>query len=218
MNGFECFGIAVANVTISKVMMTVLLVVWWLYGPSVGYYPVGETDGHTIGTLWEHIFWPLSHANIWHLAGNLWVLWWLKDERLYIRECYVMSVLCSFVPVVPGLWEMIGDGENAAGMHDGAVATCGFSGVLCGMIGVIWGRWIRKCHDLACSQANGQKGRGSAGTYYWTFAKRVLPFVAVGFVIPHVNWSIHLYCLLAGVMYGNLSGKTAEHTVLDADR
>ena len=196
MNGFECFGISVTKGTISKVMMTVLLVVWWLYGPRVGYYPVGETDGHTIGTLWEHIFWPLSHANVWHLAGNLWVLWWLKGERLYIRECYVMAVLCSFLPVGPGLWEILPFGEATE-----AVVTCGFSGVLCGMIGVIWGQWISKCHNLAHSQDNGRKGWGISSAY-WTFAKRVLPFVALGFLIPHVNWSIHLYCVLAGVTYG----------------
>lgn len=188
MNGFECFGISVTKGTISKVMMTVLLVVWWLYGPRVGYYPVGETDGHTIGTIWEHVLWPLSHANVWHLAGNLWVLRWLKGERLYIRECYVMAVLCSFLPVLPGLWDIFSAGEP--------LSTVGFSGVLCASIGIRWGIWAKSCNTVAA---------------YRTFCKRVLPFVAVGFLIPHVNWSIHLYCLLMGVMYGNLSGKTAEH-------
>lgn len=187
--------------TVCKVAVTVMLVVWWLFGPSVGYFPVGKTDWHTIGTIWEHLLWPMSHANVWHLMGNLWVLWWMKGGRLYMRKAYVMAVLCSLLPVVPGLWEMIGAGKNAAEMH-GAVATCGFSGVLCAMIGVKWGAWIKGCHGM---------------TAYWTFAKKVLPFVAVGALIPHVNWSIHLYCLMVGVMYGNLSGETAEHTVLSED-
>ena len=168
--------------TVSKALVTVVLVLWWLYGPSVGYFPVGKTDGHTIGTIWEHLLWPMSHANVWHLMGNLWVLWWMKGGRLYMLEAYVIAVLCSFLPVVPGLWDILPADDSA-----GVVATCGFSGVLCAMIGVRWGAWIGGCHNM---------------TAYWTFAKRVLPFVAVGFLIPHVNWSIHLYCLLAGLAYG----------------
>ena len=163
------------TVQLTKVVMTLVLVLWYYGMPEVGYLPYS-------GTIWEHIFWPLSHANVWHLAGNVWVLWWLKGCRLYMRESYVMAVLCSFLPVFPGLWEMMPDADAS-----GTVATCGFSGVLCAMIGVKWGAWIGGCHNM---------------TAYWTFAKRVLPFVALGFLIPHVNWSIHLYCLLAGLAYG----------------
>lgn len=177
--------------TVCKVVVTAVLVVWWLFGPMVGFCPVGKTDGHTIGMIWGHLLWPLSHANVWHLAGNLWVLWWLKG-RLCLREAFVMAVVCSFLPELPGVWEIIRPEADASG----TVATCGFSGVLCAMIGVKWGRWIRS--------------RGTASAYR-EFAKRVLPFVAVGFFIPHVNWSIHLYCLLAGVVYGMVA-VTRQHT------
>lgn len=190
MKGFRGSGSAATYRTVCKAVVTVWLVAWWVTLPAIGYYPVGETDGHTIGMIWEHLLWPMSHANVWHLAGNLWVLWWLKG-RLYMWESYVMAVLCSFLPVVPGLWEMLPAGEPA-----GTVATCGFSGVLCAIIGVKWGAWIKSRYSI---------------TAYWTFARRVLPFVAVGFLIPHVNWCIHLYCLVAGVVYGKLSGGTAEH-------
>ena len=153
----------------TKVAVTAVLVVWWLTMPQVGY--------GSGGTIWEHLLWPLSHANVWHLAGNLWVLWWLKG-RLHLRAAYVMAVICSFLPVVPGVWDIAG-GE--------AAATCGFSGVICAVIGVKWGAWCGGCHGM---------------TAYGTFCKRVLPFVAVGALIPHVNWSIHLYCLVAGFLYG----------------
>lgn len=161
--------------TFTKACVTLVLVLWWWSMPKTGYTPTG-------GTFWEHLLWPLSHANVWHLAGNLWVLWLIKGGRLSLAEAYVMAVACSFLPVVPGLWELM-PGADAPG----TVATCGFSGVLCGMIGVKWGMWIKGCASSAA---------------YWTFCKRVLPFVAVGFLIPHVNWSIHLYCLLAGLAYG----------------
>ena len=171
--------------TVSKALVSFLLVVWWLYGPTVG-YASGGTAGHC---FLGHFLWPLSHANVWHLAGNLYFLWVvLKEGRLYMRESYVMAVLCSFLPVVPGLWDILPADDSA-----GVVATCGFSGVLCAMIGVRWGRWMKGCHGM---------------TAYGTFARRVLPFVAVGFVIPHVNWSIHLYCLMAGVVYGVVATKS----------
>lgn len=161
--------------TVRKVVVTAVLVVWWLLGPDVGYLPYG-------GTIQEHLVWPLSHANVWHLAGNVYFLWVVLKGRLHLMKSYVMAVVCSFLPVVPGLWDMM---PNADAL--GTVATCGFSGVLCAVVGVKWGEWIKSHYSI---------------TAYWTFAKRVLPFVAVGFLIPHVNWSIHLYCLLAGLAYG----------------
>ena len=164
--------------TVSKAMVTLVLVVWWLMGPEVGFVSGETADSTFCGTIWEHALWPLSHANIWHLAGNLWVLWWLKGERLYLREAYVMAVLCSFLPVVPGVWDF------SAGEP---LRTVGFSGVLCAMIGVKWGAWCGGCCGTAA---------------YVTFARRVLPFVAVGALIPHVNWSIHFYCVMAGLVYG----------------
>ena len=171
--------------TVEKVLVTVLLVLWYVGMPEMGYKPVGEPTGGVAGTIWEHLLWPLSHANVWHLAGNEWVLWWMKG-RLYMRESYVMAVLCSFLPVVPGVWEIFSAGEP--------LSTVGFSGVLCASIGVRWGEWIGIT----------RRKTGGSGGYvaYWTFAKKVLPFVAVGILIPHVNWSIHLYCLLTGLAYG----------------
>ena len=164
--------------TVTKVLVTVLLVLWYVGMPEIGYKPVGEPRGTVDGTIWEHILWPLSHANVWHLAGNLWVMWWIKG-RMYLRECYVMAVLCSLLPVVPGVWDLCLQVEPAS--------TVGFSGVLCASIGVRWGLWVKICRNT---------------TAYWTFCKRVLPFVAVGVLIPHVNWSIHLFCLIAGLAYG----------------
>lgn len=173
--------------TVTKVLVTVLLVVWWIGMPEIGYRPVGEATGTVAGTIWEHLLWPLSHANVWHLAGNVWVLWLMKG-RLYMRESYLMAVLCSLLPVVPGVWELFSAGKP--------LNTVGFSGVLCASIGVRWGEWV----GVTLRESAGHGGFGA----YWTFAKRVLPFVAVGALIPHVNWSIHLYCLLAGFLYGRV--------------
>ncbi|MBP3776771.1 MAG: rhomboid family intramembrane serine protease [Prevotella sp.] len=162
----------------TKVAITLLLTGWWLFGPMIGY---GGCDTDATyheginGTIWEHLLWPLSHVNVWHLLANLWVLWYIS-KPLKVWEGYVIAVVCSWLPVW-GLWE-IG-------------ATCGFSGVLCGMIGVKWGEWCWSRQSM---------------TAYTTFLKRVLPFVAVGIVIPHVNWCIHLYCVIVGLAYGVMAG------------
>lgn len=166
--------------TVEKVLVTVLLVLWYVGMPEIGYKPAVDATGVVVGTIWEHILWPLSHANVWHLAGNLWFLWYMKG-RLYMRESYVMAVLCSFLPVIPGMWDWTPSAEP--------ISTVGFSGVLCASIGVRWGEWIKRSRNFAA---------------YGTFGKKVLPFVAVGMFIPHVNWSIHLYCLIVGLAYGRL--------------
>ncbi len=149
----------------TKAVITMLLTAWWLYGPVVGYSPAGS------GTIQEHILWMVSHANIWHLLGNLWVLWLLKG-KMHIAESVIISFLCSWIPVF-GIWD-IGD-------------TVGFSGVLCATIGIRWGEWCKSCGTMSA---------------YGTFCKKVLPFVAVGALVPGINWCIHLYCILAGLIYG----------------
>ena len=148
---------------VCKAFLSVLLLSLWMAGFKYGY----GSDA----TMVEHLLWPLSHVNIWHLAGNLWVLWYIPGQ-LRILESYAIAVLCSFLPV----WSLWGIGY-----------TAGFSGVLCASVGIKWGVWCASC-----------KGKQP----YWTFCKRVLPFIAISVVIPHVNWCIHLYCLLAGLAYG----------------
>ena len=155
----------------TKAVVTLVLVAWWIAGPVVGYKPSG-------GTIWEHLGWMVSHGNVWHLAGNVFVMWCLKG-RLHLGVGVVTAFLCSWLPVVPGVWELFTAGE--------ALSTAGFSGVLCAMIGVKWGEWIRSCNDIAA---------------YWTFGKRVLPWLLVGVFVPHINWSIHVYCVMAGLVYG----------------
>lgn len=160
-----------AYVRTEKVLVGAVLVAWWLLMPAVGYMPAGEAAWTAAGTFWGHVLYPLSHVNVWHLAGNLWFLYCIRGS-LHLGVSLVLSFFCSFLPV----WGIWGIGE-----------TAGFSGVLCASVGIRWGAWCGRCGSLAA---------------YLRFFKTVLPFVAVGIVIPHVNWCIHLYCLLVGMVYG----------------
>lgn len=130
--------------------------------------------------LYRHVWWIFYHANVWHLAGNLFVLWCMTG-RLWLWPSVAMTVAASWLPVVPGVWEM----WDSLAKPASAVVTLGFSGVLFAMAGVKWGVAIK----------------GGRVTW-WTFCKKVVPVVLLGALVPHVNWSIHGYCLMMGVAYG----------------
>lgn len=67
----------------------------------------------------------------------------------------------------------------------GVGMTVGFSGVLFGIVGVKWGLWCR-----------GQL------VAYKKMAMRMGPLLLLGVLLPGVNWCLHLYCFLAGLICG----------------
>ena len=156
--------------TIEKTLVTLVLVSWYVWMPQRGYVSGCED-------IPGHYLYMLSHANVWHLTGNLFVLWLMKG-KLHLPSSLLIAVLASFVPAVGTVW----DGFVPSGV------TLGFSGVLFAMIGINWGIYV--------GDARYQRSAVS------DFCIKVLPFALVGVLIPHVNWCIHLYCLLAGFVYG----------------
>lgn len=164
---------------IEKWALSLLLLCWWLLLPVIGY---GGSQGETLahGTVLGHLLYPLSHGNVWHLAGNVFVLWCIPG-RLRLLQDYVIAVACSLLPVF-GFWEM--------GM------TVGFSGVLFAEIGIRWGVWCRRKAEAGCRTT----------TTYWRFCIRVMPWVLAFAFVPHINWCIHLYCVLVGLAYGRWKG------------
>ena len=185
------------NVKTLKAIIAVILIACYLCLPQTGYIssefiPTHNTDTENIPA---HILYMLSHANIWHLAGNLLVLLWWKG-RLHLPSSLAIAFVFSFLPVF-GLWPM--------------GITMGFSGVLFAMIGTQWGIYCRhrssSCHrsqrffaGLSHHSLCISKGLISKPTSI--FLCRILPFAALGIFIPHINWCLHTYCLLAGFIYG----------------
>lgn len=142
----------------------------------VGSYFLLPKYGFTFhGPLINHFLYPLSHANIWHLAANVLCLWMLRCPP-HIIATSVIGVLCSFLPCpqLP-LWGM--------GVTE---PTMGFSGVLFAMVGISWGK-IRRFKDMIVRN------------------KWILIIPAF---IPHINFLIHIYCLMAGYAYGALTNPT----------
>ena len=156
--------------TIEKSVITLILVVWWLFMPQIGYTPE-DTDN-----IKPHLFYLLSHANFMHLFGNLFVLWIMKRE-LYVIPSIIIAVLVSLIPA----WSLWGD----LGM------TMGFSGVLFAIYGIKWGVYATDRYGMHYSASARDK-----------FLIKAVPFALIGAVIPHLNWCIHLYALLAGYIYG----------------
>lgn len=158
------------GVTIKKILVTLVLVSWYVWMPHRG-YATGSDD------IPGHYLYMLSHASVWHLLGNLLVLWLFK-RRLWLMPSLVIAVLASFLPVMGSVW----DGFRASGI------TMGFSGVIFAMAGVGWGVW---CPD-----------GWSDIMAFRRLCMKVVPFALIGVLLPHVNWCLHLYCLLAGFVYG----------------
>ena len=106
---------------IVKILVSIALVGSYFFLPKYGFTAFNYNPA-------DHLLYPLSHANIWHLAANILCLWMLKC-RTHIFATFVLAVLCSFLPcpLLP-LY-----GESAA-------FTMGFSGVLFAMVGISWGK------------------------------------------------------------------------------
>ena len=147
-----------------KIVLTLIMVGWWLFLPVAGYSSL--TDELCDATA--HVTYMWSHANFWHLAGNLFVLWLIKG-KMYLAPAIVIAWITSYLPA----WSIYGE----VGM------TVGFSGVLFAIVGIKWG-----------VAANLKR-----------FSTKALPFALIGILIPHLNWCIHFYSMVAGYIYGRSS-------------
>ena len=161
--------------TIEKSVLTAVLTAWFVAGPQVGY----DCGLAPKGPLYGHLLYMISHANVWHLLGNVFVLWIIKG-RLYLTASAVTAFLASFMPAFGLIWPL----EDA---------TMGFSGVIFAIFGVQWGVYC---------QSFWPGGREIMREALGEFSVKALPFAVLGMVVPHVNWCLHLYCLLGGFAYG----------------
>ena len=157
--------------TILKAVTTLVLVGWYVLMPQAGY----SSDSDIL----EHYTYILCHANIFHLCGNLLVLWLMNIRNLCAS--LMIAVLASFMPAAGSVWD---------GFAYDAV-TMGFSGVLFAIAGINWGWAIYRTVN-----------KGLRNFWYKQFALKVLPFAVLGVLIPQINWCLHTYCLLAGFVYG----------------
>ena len=148
------------NRILVKLVITFVLVGSYFFLPKYGF----TFNGPFI----NHVFYPLSHANIWHLSANILCLWVLNC-RFYIYATFVCAVLCSFLPCpqLP-LWGGVCE------------PTMGFSGVLFAIVGVSWGKIGR----------------------FKAMILRNKWFLIIPAFLPHVNFLIHIYCLMAGYLLG----------------
>lgn len=156
--------------TLEKIVVASLMVICYLVMPKVGYN--GDSS------IASHFLYILSHANMWHLAGNLFVFVLIKGNH-YLLSSVPIAIFASFIPSFGVVWPVDG-------------VTMGFSGVLFAIAGTKYGIF---CHR--------SKNKHQA---YRAFFMRALPFSLVGIFVPHLNWCIHTYCLLAGFVYGKYKG------------
>jgi len=161
------------KLTAEKTVLTVILTAWYAFAPQVGY------GNHGDASIVHHALYMLSHAGVWHLLGNLFVVWIMR-KHLYIAAATVIAFVASFFPVWGPIWPLDG-------------VTMGFSGVIFATWGVKWGVY---CHSFLFA------GRKYVRDKVCEFCIKALPFALIGAIIPNVNWCLHLYCLLIGYSYG----------------
>ncbi len=153
-----------------KCVLSAVLLTFFTFLPKVG-YENGDTEN-----IGAHVAYMFCHVNIWHLAGNLFVLWIVRG-KLYVVPSLLIAFLASLIPAF-SIWGDVG-------------VTMGFSGVLFAMWGVKWGIY---CHR--------KYGMDFTLSTYREFLLKAVSFALIGILIPHLNWCIHLYSLLAGYIYG----------------
>lgn len=95
---------------LKQILISVVLILWYFIMPQKGY-----TDYDIL----SHLYGIMSHANIFHLACNVFCLCSLKN-KIRIIPSVVIAFLTSFIPT----WY-----EN----------TMGFSGVIFAILGIEWG-------------------------------------------------------------------------------
>ena len=147
-----------------------------------------------------HALYMISHAGFWHLAGNLFVLWLIRG-KLYLWRALALAFVCSFAPGIGSLWEIF-RGENVP-------LTVGFSGVLFAIFGIKWGFWCVGQHKGKISRRGrvlDEQRTAVSPERVKKFFVRVVPFSLIGILVPHLNWTIHLYCLIGGFVVGMLRG------------
>lgn len=99
-----------------RIAITSILAFAYFFLPKYGY---DSQSG-----IAQHLLYPISHANIFHLAANIVCLWMIKCP-VNILITYPICVIASFFPSF---------------FLYGNSLTMGFSGVLFAMVGITWGR------------------------------------------------------------------------------
>jgi len=100
----------------TRIAISIILILSFFLLPKYAY---GPESGIT-----EHLLYPMSHANIFHLAVNILCLWMIRCP-VYILVSLPIAIIASFFPAI----SLYGD-----------VPTLGFSGVLFAMVGISWGK------------------------------------------------------------------------------
>lgn len=160
--------------TIEKCVVSYVLVACYALLPAIG-YENGDTE-----RLLPHVAYMFCHASVWHLAGNLFVIWIMRG-RMHLLPSLLIGFMASFIPSW-SIWGELG-------------VTMGFSGVIFAIWGIKWGEYCRYASSM---------GEIFGRSALHEFTMKALPFAVIGILIPHINWCIHLYCMLAGFTYGRV--------------
>ena len=112
-----------------KMGIGAILILSFFFLPKFAFEPTSFLDFKNTSLptgkgLWERLLFPISHANIFHLAANTLCVWLMKI-RLRLPLTVAISFVCSLLPQW-SLW--------------GAEPILGFSGVIFAAVGIVYGK------------------------------------------------------------------------------
>jgi len=156
-----------------KVIISILLTVPYFLGFKMGYT---RDSGLT-----EHLLFPFSHANIFHLACNLLAIWAIKWRSGTIIPSIVIGFVASYMPTI----------------SDYPMPTMGASGIIFAAIGIIWGAYFTREYFKNWVERNVEVLTDNVRKF---FLFVILPMTIMLF-LPNVNFALHLYALYLGMLY-----------------
>lgn len=83
-----------SKASISKIIITLVMICSFLLLPRYAFRPLGA-EGFDI---YHNILFPLSHANIFHLALNIICLWQLRFSVRCLAVAFAISFMASLIP------------------------------------------------------------------------------------------------------------------------
>ena len=161
--------------------------------------PLRDTFGlsATDNSLWQHLLWPLVHANILHWFLNticfmaLWriitlprLLWGYAASLLigYLWQChYFLPLINPILPSIQGRgwgWVFFNPQSSMFNVQSSILNVCGLSSIIFFFLGIIFVR-TRKSYRI-----------------------RLALLIIISCFIPNIAASVHILALLFGIAYG----------------
>lgn len=129
--------------------------------------------------LWQRLAYPFLHASLLHCALNCWCLL----SIVFFRRIPLWQLIAAYLIAITYPIDTLSAWLNCQLSIINSQSTVGLSGVCFALLGII------SLASIRC----------------WLNIIAIGTFICVGFLLPNINASLHLYCYLAGLLVSLLT-------------